>query len=222
MLLSVVISPSQGSRVMVQREQQLPVVEVRHPSVDLIDADQRGVRLEVRQNLNDRIREVVIEREQPRHPRPPVPLRRRAQAEGCALAAARDRARRQSPCGSTLGIQPVNLRLRQPATASAPRACDSRRVCATCGEPPSFPGTIRSRGRGAWRSGPREPSEASNGVGDVEQIVLGRAGEPALTVRRLRRSGSVKDDDVAAAIHRARQGPMSSLHKPQVKLGELL
>jgi hypothetical protein len=53
--------------MLVLRDEQLLVVEVRHARVDLIDSHQLGVGLEAGQHRHDRIWEVVIQCKQPRH-----------------------------------------------------------------------------------------------------------------------------------------------------------
>jgi hypothetical protein len=49
-----------------ERQQHLPVVEVGHRVVDLVDPDELGVDLEPDQHVHDRLGEVVVQREQPR------------------------------------------------------------------------------------------------------------------------------------------------------------
>jgi hypothetical protein len=46
--------------VVVKRQQQLPVVEVRHAGVDLVDTPKLNIDLILAQNRHDRIREVVV------------------------------------------------------------------------------------------------------------------------------------------------------------------
>jgi hypothetical protein len=53
--------------VVVEGEQQLPIVEVRHAGVDLVHAHQLRLDGEFDQRLDDRLGEVVTEREEPRH-----------------------------------------------------------------------------------------------------------------------------------------------------------
>lgn len=50
--------------VVVERQQELPVIEVRHAGVYSIDPHQFSICLKVREDADDRIRKVVIEREQ--------------------------------------------------------------------------------------------------------------------------------------------------------------
>lgn len=54
---------------MVQCEQQFPVVECRHTLVDAVERDELSIGLEVRQYLDDRLGEVLIEGEAARHVR---------------------------------------------------------------------------------------------------------------------------------------------------------
>jgi hypothetical protein len=54
---------------MMEREQELPIVELGHPRIDGADGHELGIGLEVLQDLDDRLREVLVEREEPRHRR---------------------------------------------------------------------------------------------------------------------------------------------------------
>jgi hypothetical protein len=64
---------------------------------------------------------------------------------------------------SIAGYSATIRSLDRPRRASAARASVSIRVRWTCGAPDSLPGTMRSRGRGATRSGPRSSRVISNG-----------------------------------------------------------
>jgi hypothetical protein len=71
--------------VMVQGQQQLPIVECRHARVDPVEWNECGVGLEVRQDADDGLREVLIESEQARHMRALSCCQRRVQIL-CELA----------------------------------------------------------------------------------------------------------------------------------------
>lgn len=53
--------------VVTEREQELPVVELGHAWIDRTHRDEVRVGLEVLQDVDDRLREVLVEREEPRH-----------------------------------------------------------------------------------------------------------------------------------------------------------
>lgn len=58
--------------MVVEREQQLPIIELTHAMIDLPHGHQLGVRLEARQGVDDRLREVLVEGVKDGGQRPPL------------------------------------------------------------------------------------------------------------------------------------------------------